>query len=622
MIPRKRRRVFLGISIVLMLLAFFSIIGYLYLKTDFLKTKENLFAKYLIQNFQNMDFLKVENNFEIEELLNNNKYTSQIEGAIDYTENMGTSNEKHDSQINNVRIKIDSNIDKTNKYDYKQISIKKENEKLVGLEYLNQDEMYGIRLDGIKQFVSVEDNEENDTDENTKKYNIKEFTNKIDVNSILNLTEEEKQTLLNTYIGIIQSNISSDKYYKQSNALITVNNQDIKTNAYYMKIKLEEYNNLYVKILEQITKDDIILSKIDALENQIKEKYPSYNQDETLREKTINLINDKINEIQNNNIGNDEVKIVVYENNMKTVRVSIEKMIEKYTIDIYNNSVMKIGYKKLGDNTEEQIIKIEKTETDNELNVLAEYEQIQNNEKINKIQFDYYQTFEKERLNKKIDLSISNEKYKGVFEIEDNIKVVEEFENQIELDKDNVKLDTLQEEQKDIIKKILLENIQEQFSNLFSVVSLEDYNSMLQNLKLVKRKSENITDNEIVTDIERKRFNSQFEFFVSENLTSDNIKELLSTVKNNLEDVKILTKDASIQNFDSDKLSSEQESSDYIKNISEILIYIKQNSNNVEKEKEITDFIKNNNNNKYTVSIEYDNNGLTRIIRVKIQDKE
>lgn len=619
--PRKKRMVFLGVSIALILLIILTVIGYLYLKTDLLKPKEKLFAKYLMQNFENMEFLKVENNSEIENLLNNSKYTSQIEGTIEYTENIGTSNENKNSQINNVGIKIDSNIDKTNNYDYKNISIKKDNEKLMGLEYLNQDEMYGIRLSGIKQFVSVKDNEENNTDEDIDVNKIKELTSKIDLNSIFNLTNEEKQTLLNTYIGVIQNNISADKYYKQPNALITVNNQDIKTNAYYIKITLEEYNNLYIKILEQIIKDDIILSKIDALENEIKEKYPFYNEDETLREKTINSINDKIKEIENNNIGNDEVKITVYENNMKTVRTSIEKTTEKLTIDLYNDSIIKIDYTKLKDNTEEQIIKVEKTENNNQLNISVEYDKLQDSEKINETQFNYQQTFENDKLNKKITLGISNEKYKGVFKIVDNTKVVQEFENQIKLDKDNVKLDEIQEERKEIIKKILLENIQGQLSNLFSVVSLEDYSSMLQNLKLVKKKTEQITNNEEVTDIERKRFNSQFEFFVSENLTSDNIKELLNTVKNNLEDVKILTKNGEIQNLDTNKISSYQESSEYIKNISEILIFVKQNSNNEEKEKDALDFIENNKNNKYNVSIEYDNNGLTKIIRVKIQEK-
>lgn len=618
--PRKKRRMILGISIILIVLMILGILGYLYLKTDALKSKETLFAKYLIQNFENIEFLNTENNSKIENILSNNKYTSRIEGTIEYTKNIGTSEENKDSKINNVGIKINSNVDKINNYDYKDISIEKENEKLLRLEYLNQDQIYGIRLDGIKQFVSVENNGENQETDEYKIYNIEELKSKINVDSILKFTEEEKQTLSNTYIGIIQSNIPADKYYKQSDALITVNNKDIQTNAYYVKLTLEEYNNLYIKILEQITKDEIILSKIDLLESEIKEIYPEYEQDETLRTTFIDYVNDKIEEIQDNNIGNEEIKITVYENNMKTVRTSIEKTTEKLTIDIYNNSTIKINNIKLEDITIEQTVKIEKTENETQSNILIGYEQLQDNEIISDVQLNYQQTFENNELDKIIQLAISNEKYEGVLKILDNTKIVQEFENQITLDTDNVRLDELQQEQKDAINQILNENIQGQLSNLFTVVSIEDYTTMLQNLNILAQNSIDISTNEEVTDLERKRFNSQFEFFVSEDLTSDNIKELLGTAENNFEDMKILTKNGEIEELDIEKAeASSQEASEYKKNISEILIYIKQNSNNEDKQNETLNFIENNKNNKYTVSIEYDDNGLARVIRVKIQ---
>ena len=239
---------------------------------------------------------------------------------------------------------------------------------------------------------------------------------------------------------------------------------------------------------------------------------------------------------------------------------------------------------------------------------------------INGAQLKYQQTFENNKLNKIIQLKISNEKYEGIIKIVDNTQIVQEFENQVTLDTENVKLDELQQEQKNAIIQILLENIQGQFSNLLSVVDLKDYIIMLQNLNVLEKSSVELSNDGEVTDIERKRFNSQFEFFVSENLTSDNIKELLKTAENNFEDIKILTKSGEIEELDTEKLASSQESSEYKKNISEILIYIKQNSNNEEKQEDYLKFIEDNKNNKYTVSIEYDDDGLVRIIRAKIQE--
>ena len=125
-----------------------------------------------------------------------------------------------------------------------------------------------------------------------------------------------------------------------------------------------------------------------------------------------------------------------------------------------------------------------------------------------------------------------------------------------------------------------------------------------------------------ITDTERKRFNSQFEFFASENLTADNIKELLNTTEGNFEDMKVLLKTGEVQDLDIDKLNSQKDGDEYKKNISEIVFYIKRNSNNEEKTKLAEQYLEKNKNDKYTVSIQYDSDGLVRLIRVKIQENK
>ena len=605
--PRKKRIAILVTVAILIILIIIGILGYLYLKTDVFKTKEMLFAKYLTQNFEKISILENESEEEIKTQLDNNKYTSQIIGTLEYTEN--------ESNINNVKIKVDSNIDNINNYDYKDISIEDENNKLLGFEYLKQDETYGIRLNDIQQFVSIEKNKENNNTDETKIYTIEELTSKIDTNSIFNFTEEEKQELANTYLKIIKSNITSDKYYKQPNALITVNNKSIQTNAYYIKLTIEEYNNLIIKMLEQIKKDEIILSRIDLIEDEIKQKYSEYQQEESLRTKFVNYISKKIETIQNNNIGNEEVRVIVYENNMKTVRTAIEKSTEKINIDMYNENSIKIDKNILTDNTKEQILKIEKANN----NTLIEYEELQDNETLKDIQVNYQQEIGNYNIIKNLELSVSNGEYKGTLTIEDNIEIVDEFENQITLETDNIKLDDLQQTQRDLIKQILNENYKSQLSNLNSVVTLEDYKTMLEKLGLIQKSSIEIPDNGEVTDIERKRFNSQFDFFATENLTYENIVQLIETAKNNFEDMRILTKDNSIEELDEDKLNSQQESKEYKEKISELLIYIKQNSTNSERQEQILNYLENNKDNKYDVSINYDEDGLARIIRIKIQ---
>lgn len=613
---RKKRITIITIAIVLVIAIIIGILAFLYIKTDAFKSNETLFAKYLVQNFDIIEVWEKSKNTDIENLLNTNKYTSQIEGKIEYTENKGTSNEKQSSSVNNVGIKITSNIDKSNNYNYSDISIGTENEKLVGLEYLNEDDKYGIRLKDIQQFVSIKKDDE--TQESELK-NIEKLTENIDVQSIIKFSDEEKQTLKNTYLEIIKNNVSKEKYHKQSNSLITVNNKDMQTNAYYIEFTVEECNNLYIKILEQIAKDEIILSKVDLIEKQIKEIDEDY--DGNLRENFVKSIKDKIKEIEDKNIGNDKVKIIVYEKNMKTVRTSIEKNNDKTIIDLYDSSSIKIDTVKIDETTDEQYIKIESKNDGTNLNVLVEYAKIQDNNTKNTVQFNYGQTFLNNELNKNIELGISNEKNEAIIKISDDTNFVQEFENEITLEKDNVDLDELDEEQSNAINGILTENVQSQLSNLLAVVNLNDYVSMLQNLGLMNKTSIELPSDGEVTETERKRFNSQFEFFVSEGLTSDNIKELIDTAENNFEDMKVLLKNGEIQDLDLDKINSSRESSDYKKEISEILLYIKKNSNNEEKEADLLTYLEKESGNKYNVSIEYDADGLTRIIRAKIQEK-
>ena len=155
MMPRKKRILIITISIILVISVIVGIFIFLLLKTDLLKTKEELFSKYFVQNFQILDALSLDNE-EIDNTLENNKYSSSLIGTVQYTEDMNTSNENTNSEINNYQFKANSEVDKTNQYIYSKIEITDKEEKLAGFEYINDKEIYGIKLDGIRQFVSID----------------------------------------------------------------------------------------------------------------------------------------------------------------------------------------------------------------------------------------------------------------------------------------------------------------------------------------------------------------------------------------------------------------------------------------------------------------------------------
>lgn len=620
--PRKRRILIITMISIVLLIAIIGILGYLYLKTDMFKSKETLFAKYLLQNGENVQFLNVQNDEKINKILENRKYESTLDAKVEYTEDAGTSNENKDNGINNVKLVINSNVDNSSDYNYKDISIQDENKNtLVGVEYLKDEKLYGLRLNDIAQFVSIEyDKDENkeETEDNEIYNKINEFSN-LDLNEIFELTETEKIALQNRYIGILRSNVSKERYAKQTNAIITLNNKDVKTNAYSIRLTTEEYNNLRIKILEQLSSDEIILEKINKLEEKVKEFDEDY--EESFRDKFVSYLEDVIKKIQDNNIGNEEVKITVYENGMKTVRTSIEKNTEKLIVDMYNNSTIKVDSVKLGDTTLEKIFKIEKINDNNELQYNVNYTTLSNSDVLSDMKFSYKHSNDEKELKQKAIIEVANEANKATLTINNDIKYVNEFGNQVLFEDKNVRYDQIEGQQKEIIDQILLENVQNQLSKLFNVVNLDDCLNMLRKLQVVKQESTEIVNNGEVTELEKNRFNSQYEFFVSENLTSDNLKEMIKSLQNNFEDMRILTKDGNLEELNKEMIEKDSsESRKYKENISEIVFYIKRDSKNEDKQELSNEFVDKNRNNKYNVSIQYDENGLARILRAKIQE--
>ena len=202
MMARKTRIAIITVAISLLVITIIGILTFLYLETDAFKTNETLFTKYLAQNFEELDNLKNNSNSTTKSLLENSKYTSKIDGQIEYIENKDTSDENKNSSVNNIKLKINVQKDNQNKYKYYDMAIQNENEKLLGVEYIKTQGKQGIRLNGIQQFVSTQ-NEENEI---LKEFNIKtidKLTSSIDIDSIISFSEEEKQTIKNNYTGFI-----------------------------------------------------------------------------------------------------------------------------------------------------------------------------------------------------------------------------------------------------------------------------------------------------------------------------------------------------------------------------------------------------------------------------------
>lgn len=528
---KKKKKIMIIITSIVVVLLIIGILIFLYLTTDMFKSNETLFAKYMVKAFSQVGELSTENKLkEAEQLLENNKYLSNIEATVNYNENGNT-----DNNINNMKIKIDSQIDKASQYDYKDIQIQNNDEKIVGIEYLKQSETDAIRLNGIKQFVSSSNIKES--------INTIESLNSINTNQLFEFSEEEKETLKNRYIGIINQNITPDNYSKQSGAVITVNNKQLRTNAYSIKITKEKFNDTFIKVLEQIKTDDIILNKIQSFEDIIKQ----YNSDNnyvtgSFKDTFITIIDNIIEEIKNNNIGQQERTMAVYESNGNTVRISVQTEEGTLNIDFVNednNKMIELKNTKLSEKENSFTIKTERKIEENLDSIIFYIKEVKDDVSKN-IELSAEEKLENNNLARNIALKLYNDNTDATLNISEQTTIVNEFTDKVELLEDNyIDLSTLDAERVVAIQDTLNANMTSQLEKLNSTITIEDILNIIVNTGWLQAGAENIETNGNITETEKNRFNSQFEFFAGEEVSVDSIKQLTQIAKNNLNTIKV-----------------------------------------------------------------------------------
>ena len=367
MTPKQKKVLIVTIPTVLVFIIVI-IIAILYFSTDFLKSDKTLFLKYMSQNFDTAKMI-IDNTNEKEyaNILRQNKYESTGLLTADYTQNINTSQENKSSDINKLKLSVNSESDYINQYEYKNYNLKYNNQDIFISENVHDGDIYGVRFPQMfSQFLSVEN------------YNLKEVAKKAGLTEkqiesipdmieeknlydIFSFTDEELAKIQDKYMNIISVNIPNDKFKRQKGVMITVAENSITANAYSLSLTKEQANEIYVKILEELKNDDIILNKIaqNDIINSFIATFDGTNTkeqiSEDIKQNIKDMIDAEIKEIQDNNIGTNEVKYTVYEQNGKTVRTSIINETQETTIDTNKSeSGIEINIQNINANSEQE----------------------------------------------------------------------------------------------------------------------------------------------------------------------------------------------------------------------------------------------------------------------------
>lgn len=331
--PRKKRITLIILTIVLLICILTIALILLYFMTDIFQSNKMLFTKYMGQNAQNIEeTLKTFTEEEYNSKLKESKHTDKTQIKLNYTENIGTSLENTKNSINRLKLNIDGQSDFENEYNYKNITLMDQDNTVMQIEYIQKDNKYGIRFTNlIKQFILVENSGlrnlaqkfgYSETDIN----NIPDEIELENENYKITFSDEEKSALGNKYLNLIENDFSEDRFIKEKDQTIKINNENFNVNKYTLKINKEELNNTYIKILEELKQDEIILSKIVSLQENINKFMPANNSEENIKKQFIDFLNKEIEKLNKTTIKQDEKEINVYEYNGNTIRTEIKSI--------------------------------------------------------------------------------------------------------------------------------------------------------------------------------------------------------------------------------------------------------------------------------------------------------
>ena len=291
-------------------------------------------------------------------------------------------------------------------------------------------------------------------------------------------------------------------------------------------------------------------------------------------------------------ISKEEAKILVYENNGKTVKTTIQNPDYEMSIDILQDETEKYAKISYIDNlsAEEKSFAYKNTPEEMSINY-------SNNEngKMSQYNLIVNELLEENSGTKNIIMGYEDDSNSVQATIEQTISQEKNLKNKVKLSGEStINLSELDEE----MLKIIIDRIETEVTGKINdittnKVNVEDLKEVLEKTGIMKSRQDIQVSG--ITETEKNRFNSKFEILQGENLENESILRLIETVKENLINVEIAS------------------------NV-ELKLKIDRYNSNEEMAEALTNFIEESRNRKYNVKTEYDEttglvNGLSIIIQ-------
>ena len=531
----KLKIILIALIITIALLSIGAVV--LYFTTDMFKTNETLFKKYISQGVENIsEVFDISKENELKGLLQDNDYTENTDIYLKYLETQ-------DDEEETYNIKEQGIINNVEQQSYRKIEASYNEEKLSTIELLKQQNTYALRLSNlVQQFVSIENTNLSyflsslgyDGQE------IPESINKVDLNGIFDFSEEEKNALNNTYNNAIFAEIDNSFYQSQRNAIITLNNgQSVNTNAYMLTLNKNTLDKIFKRVLTQAINDQIILSRIDKIQEKLQEAGYIDQENQNLRETYVSTLQSISDSIEYE--GEDARKIIftVYESNKVMVRASIKTEETEYLIDMDNTNGNNISIKIIqltDEGTDEHTFYIGKSNTDVGFTRTIGYNGVEQNLTLtlNSIKQDNAYSIG-------TNIEYSNQNIEKI-SVEANTVIQNSSNNSIPVslnEKNNIKLNDYEGDRVLSIIDELKNRFIRSLENSQSKINTKLLNNILIWINEKQEEQANKEQNDI--EFQKQRFNNRFILYAGENLKYEHVQKLIKVISQNMSDYQVIS---------------------------------------------------------------------------------
>lgn len=573
-----KKPLFIIIGILIFVIIIMGIVV-IFLKSDSIfLSKEDKFKKYIAQNFEYIgEQLNLEEEKNYYKFLTENDYKEEITGNMLYQQ-------KETDQEESLELTESGIVNNSQKKFLKTYNINYDEDNLVELEFMREDNIYGIRLANlVKQFVSIENNNLKEVliDLGINNKNISDKINLINFDGILEFSDDEIKTLQNTYINLAFEGIDEEKYTYQSENTITIGENSIEVKSYTLTLTNSQIKEIKRKMLKKLSEDSIILQKVETLENSLKEAGINM----ALQEKFQEIISNKIEENSYSGEDTEETKITVYVSKGKTVRTEIKNQTQEIRIDLTDNDGKTIELKNTQISSNGTNTDIYKIGTQN-----GNVKKIAYSNDIEFIELNRTIVKNGENYSEEITISYNSENTKNLVitlnkktEIGSNEITTEFSEN------NNILLNDYDKDKINSIINSLEKKLSNSLKEKQTTLKLRSIEKVLNYIATREVKNQENAQNDIA------KFNNQFELYAGEEISSNLVKKLISVAGKNLKDYEVV-------------------SGKHIK------LNLQEGTQNIEMANTVSSAISDEKN--YDISFDYTDNGLIKSINIMVHTKK